>query len=280
MKTATVYPLNPILKKHIDYFYFLSADSPAHKSLFYCFPKTSTPLSINRNAKQTFSQGSLISRGINPAKNTYSAAVLGMFTQPFLIKERGHVDEVTIVFRPLGINNFITKPFNKVASQNAQHFYEWNDDNYELFLREFFAASSHSKKARLLEEFLLTRYKAFTLQSKLEKVIELLQGETKLGEIALLAGWSEKTLYRNFTSHLGISPAGFRTILRFRSSLKEKIFSPEVKRLTNIALNNNFYDQSYFIKTYKKLTGQNPKSFFEAIEKLADKKFILRKLSK
>lgn len=281
MKTFTAYPSNPVLKKYIAYFYFVKTDSPAHKSSFYCFPKNSTPLSINKNVKHKFTDDGMTAVSTN--NDNYVTTVLGMFRKPFLIKESGAVDEVTIVFKPGGLNNFITQPYYKIAPNSAQVFNEWDSADYTNFLEKFFTKKNFNAKTFLLEEFLLTRYKPFKEHKILDEIIDHLdniESNKPVSEIAAKLGWNEKKLYRFFTQNMGISPVGYRMIAKFRHSLKNKIYSNEVKKFTSLGYESSFYDQSYFIKTYKKLTGQSPKNFFEAIEKLADKKFILQKISR
>ena len=89
-----------------------------------------------------------------------------------------------------------------------------------------------------------------------------------------------RTLNRRFREVIGVSPIEFRRIAQFRHSLNNKLFESQLKKLTAIGYESNFYDQSYFIKMYKKLTGSNPKAFFNAIEKLGDDKLIFQFVKK
>ena len=104
--------------------------------------------------------------------------------------------------------------------------------------------------------------------------------EVSIGEISRNFSLTGRTLDRVFKKHLAISPVGFRKIARFRHSLKNKLFKNEFDTLTKIGYESNFYDQSYFIKVYKNFTGQNPKTFFNSIEKLADDKLIFKFIKK
>lgn len=100
--------------------------------------------------------------------------------------------------------------------------------------------------------------------------------EVSIEDIASKFSVSSRTLDRVFKKHLGVSPVGFRKIARFRHSLKNKIFHSKFNSLTKIGYESNFYDQSYFNKVYKNLTGQNPKAFFNSIDKLADDRLIFK----
>jgi YesN/AraC family two-component response regulator len=45
-------------------------------------------------------------------------------------------------------------------------------------------------------------------------------------------------------------------------------------KLTDVAYESNYYDQSYFIKEYKKLTGTKPNAFFNSVRILTEEKVI------
>lgn len=73
---------------------------------------------------------------------------------------------------------------------------------------------------------------------------------------------------------MGCTALEYKRIARFRLALKTKILSKEVKSLTNVSYESNYYDQSYFIREFKKLTNLNPKKFFDAITVLDEQKII------
>ena len=104
--------------------------------------------------------------------------------------------------------------------------------------------------------------------------------ELPIEEIAKRLLLNTRTFNRLFFKHFGISPVGFRKISRFRHSLRNRLFDARFTTLTEIGYESNFYDQSYFIKMYKKITGDNPSRFFNSIEKLADNQLIFRFVNK
>jgi AraC-like DNA-binding protein len=73
---------------------------------------------------------------------------------------------------------------------------------------------------------------------------------------------------------MSCSPSDYKRIARFRNSLNAKIYSKDIKSLTSICHENNYFDQSYFIKEFKKLANQNPKKFFKAVKVLDQDKVI------
>jgi YesN/AraC family two-component response regulator len=73
---------------------------------------------------------------------------------------------------------------------------------------------------------------------------------------------------------MGCSPVEYRRICRFRSSLTNKLNSSQVKNLTEITYEEGYYDQSYFIKEFRKITNHNPKDFFKSTSKVDGDKII------
>lgn len=89
-----------------------------------------------------------------------------------------------------------------------------------------------------------------------------------ISEIANKVGLNLKTFQRHFQKHMGCSPVEYRRIYRFRSSLSNKSNSTQLKNLTDITYEEGYYDQSYLIKEFRKITNHNPKDFFKAATKV------------
>jgi AraC-like DNA-binding protein len=206
--------------------------------------------------------------------------VQGKYDQPLLVQLKGILNKITIIFKPLGLNAFIRKPFIEVANQPTQLFSEWNNEKgYSLFLDTFFNAPDNREQIQISESFLLSIYNPTKECELLEKGIDLLCDFDKhlsVKDVSNNLGMNERTFNRLFEKLVGISPVGFRKIARFRHSLMNKIFTDKFKRLTEIGYASNFCDQSYFIKVYNKLAGTHPKNFFDSIDKLADDNLIFR----
>ena len=69
---------------------------------------------------------------------------------------------------------------------------------------------------------------------------------------------TERTFERRFTKEIGVTPKQFAKIIQFSFSLNQ-IKESDYTKLTNIAFDNGFADQSHFIKSFKKYTGATPK---------------------
>lgn len=77
-----------------------------------------------------------------------------------------------------------------------------------------------------------------------------------LNELAL----SERSLERRFRSHIGISPKLFSRICRFQSSLQQ-LRSRSFDKLSDLAFENGYADQSHFIRNFREFTGISPEEY-------------------
>jgi len=278
MRIKNFYPQNEILKAHIEYYYFLKTGSKNFHTAYYSFPNTNHSFNIHKNVSCEILPSSTSVFGDN--KNKYLTIVQGRYQSPLLVRLQGEIDKITIIFKPLGINHFIDKPFASIANQHSQIFTEWQDDpNFEFFLEKFYNTVDNNRRIKQLENFLLLKYRHCSYNSILEKAIEQLTDfdiENSINEIAEGLCMNTRSFNRLFYNQLGISPASFRKIARFRHSLKNMIINRQFKKLTEIGYESNFYDQSYFIKIYKKLTKATPSTFYQSIDKLANDLLILK----
>jgi AraC-like DNA-binding protein len=74
---------------------------------------------------------------------------------------------------------------------------------------------------------------------------------------------TERTLERQFEDQVGVSPKQFIKIIQFNTSLNQ--LSEEVyTKLSDIAYENEYADQSHFIRMFKKFTGKTPSEFLKS----------------
>lgn len=282
MNVEPHYPKLSILKKHIQYYYFLKSEDVNFRSEYYSFPNTNQALNIHKHADVTIGKDEVHVDGNEQASP--KLILQGHYDRPLHVLLTGPMDKITIIFKPLGINHFIKNPFAKVASNASQLFLEWNSyENYNLFLSSFFSTNDNEERLLLLESFLLSTYVEVPMYQLLNKAIFLLEDieqATSIHDIAELFNYSDRHFSRIFKEYTGLSPRAFRKIARFRNSLLNKATQENFKKLTTLAYESNYYDQSYFIKIFKKLTNKQPSLFFQKTMTLADDKLFFEFINK
>jgi AraC-like DNA-binding protein len=264
----TTAPSSPILKKYIECFYIYEGKSNAVFS-YVAFPHLNTGLS--------FFKGAVIQRQnwsvqiTENANNGIHIEILGKYISPVLIEYKGKLREISIVFKPLGLNHFFSDNYISIAPKFSQ---ELTNDVWSQFGESLFSGDDDIGK---IESFLLSQLWDNPALSSIENSLTLLENNNEqisISDIANKVGVNLKTFQRHFQKHLGCSPVEYRRICRFRSSLTNKLNNAQLKNLTEITYEEGYYDQSYFIKEFRKITNHNPKEFFKSTSKVDGDKII------
>lgn len=280
MDIETLQP-QPALQKYIEFYYFIRNDGPDFKSVHYSFPHTINAISIYKHAAYYAEVG--LAGISNDFNNDYLTLLQGKCQVPLRVELSGKTDRITIFFKPFGLNQFIETSLASVMGNKTKQLLEWdNSPLYKTYLNKCFSTDNLQERIDHLEEYLLVKLQPAPL-SPLEKAVTMLtdfEHDHTIEQVLSEVNLSLRTFNRHFKEVLGVSPIEYRRIARFRHSLNNKLFNSQFKRLADIGYNSHFYDQSYFIKMYKKLTGSNPTAFFKAIEKLGDDKLIFQFVKK
>lgn len=91
--------------------------------------------------------------------------------------------------------------------------------------------------------------------------IHSLDGKIDVQTLSKSLNTSKRTLERYFKQLVGLSPKFYIRAIRLHYFLYQ---NRENKDVIDAALEAEYYDQSHFIKEFKKFTGETPKSFFDS----------------
>jgi len=264
----TIIPTSPILKKYIECFYIYEG-KPNSTFKYVAFPHYNTGLSFFKGASVHRQNWSLqISE--NTDKGVH-IEILGKYTTPVFIEYNGNLKEISIVFKPLGLNRFFKDNYLSMAPKFSQ---ELTNDVWGQFGESLFSGNDDISK---IEAFLLSQIWENYELSSIENSLILLENSSEqfsIADIANKVGLNLKTFQRHFQKHMGCSPVEYRRIFRFRSSLTNKLNNTQLKNLTEISYEEGYYDQSYLIKEFRKITNHNPKDFFKSTSKVDGDKII------
>lgn len=264
----TIEPSSPILRKYVECFYFYEGKSNSSFS-YLAFPHFNTGLSFLKGASVQRQNWSLqVSE--NRSDNVH-IEILGKYITPLLLEYKGQLREISVIFKPLGMNRFFKDNYLSFAPNFSQ---ELVNDVWRKFGKTLFTGDDDISK---IESFLLAQFCElfdFSIIEKALKLLEISDEKMAISTIASEVGLNAKTFQRHFQKHMGCSPVEYRRIYRFRSSLTKKLNSAEWKNLTDITYEVGYYDQSYLIKEFRKITNHNPKDFFKSTSKVDGDKII------
>lgn len=156
---------------------------------------------------------------------------------------------------------------------------ELKDDCYDLRLVENIDTHHTLKKLAQLEDWdnileVLADYFNELLKNasvnpdyRIKLAINLIlktNGTISINEIRDKLCVTERTLERHFLKETGVTAKQFAKIIQFSSAMQQMTETDYVN-LTDIAYDNNFADQSHFIRSFKTYTGKTPKEFLQQI---------------
>lgn len=85
-------------------------------------------------------------------------------------------------------------------------------------------------------------------------------GKVALRELQKNLRLSERSFERRFEQQVGISPKMYSRVCRFQASLNQ-LKGNNYTKLSDIAFDNGYTDQSHFIRTFKEFAGCSPSEF-------------------
>lgn len=83
-------------------------------------------------------------------------------------------------------------------------------------------------------------------------------GDLKLKDLCTLSGYSERYLNQRIHEEFGLNPKSLIQFVRFQKSVNTLIQDISRPSAMDVALNSGYYDQSHYIKDFKKYTDQTP----------------------
>ncbi|SFD23623.1 AraC-type DNA-binding protein [Chitinophaga sp. CF118] len=126
-------------------------------------------------------------------------------------------------------------------------------------------ASSVEEQVKILKSYLQTQIsnKRAHITGIVEYAVSQIltsNGNISLKDLQEDLQITEKSLERKFKDHVGIPPKLFSGICRYQASLHQ-LRNNQYNKLSDIAYENDYADQSHFIRSFKKYTGCSPFQF-------------------
>ena len=117
----------------------------------------------------------------------------------------------------------------------------------------------------LIEAFLINRLTSdASVDHIVESTVETIfsaKGQLTVNELSEQNNTNRRQLVRKFSSAIGLSPKQLSKTIRLQATLKV-LLAEEQTSLTDLAYENEYFDQAHFIKDFKEFTGLTPKEFY------------------
>ena len=248
---TTFKPNNKQLKKNNDC-YKVDLKQDNNLTVYDCFPHYNNTISVYKSHQYIKGNSVYKQNGIP----------LQIFTplrsDVLQIQQIGPVERFVIVFKPFGINQFLTNiDFSNIIDD--LNFFDEKECNH-LF--------NHIKSEEFLsiiEPILLnkiTRIENVIIENSIDYIFKHYDDFT-VNQLADYLGFSRKHINRVFKENIGVSIKNFHEIVLFRKTIEEKLLHNPDETFTSIAHKLNFTDQSHFNRLYKKFVSESPNQFYK-----------------
>ena len=267
LEITTYKPIDKTIAKHIEFYYQYELVNEE----YYAFPSSKNVVIFIENAEVNYSDNKKIIKKNLLTKNFFYG--LNKFTKPLFIKTEGSIKEFVIIFKTHGLAQFMKINVNNIPFFKIDEFDDFIKNNSSFF------NYSIEEKIKSFERFLLTILNEKKDIDTVIKSVFLMQNEKlSIEEIAKECNCSYKKLYRLYQSHCSTTPIIVKKNIRFRTALK-KIKNGDARfKLSDVAFDSGYYDQAFFNKAFKELTGESPKKFFKNVSILSNKDMYFKTL--
>jgi len=185
-------------------------------------------------------------------------------TQPYVVEPLGVTGTFVVRFQPNGFLPFATLPIKEMEN-TAIPLHELFGKDGEVIGGKVLNANSASERIELIEKFLFNR---LADKKNIDNIVKLTvetilntNGQFSVYELSKQNNISRRQLTRKFSSTIGLSPKQLSKTIRLQATLKTLLIS-KVASLTDLAYENEYFDQAHFIKDFKEFTGLTPKEFY------------------
>jgi AraC-like DNA-binding protein len=192
------------------------------------------------------------------------AFVYGKRTQPAQLLARGAFELTGIVFRPEALHVLL-----RLEPADINNGPVNVDDLFACHLEDQLM-SAKTARERLtvlvgcLEARVVQRLPVDDLVSESVRLIRTEVRSIRIPPLLKCLGISERQFERRFFREVGVSPHHYLRILRFQEAvrlLRDGVFD----KMSDLASELNYCDQSHFIKEMKEFSGHTPTALLEAV---------------
>lgn len=246
---------SPALQPYVKYFWLLDVDENDIPFSQLLIPFGWFELIFNlKNAPEMRIDGDYTATA--QSQSLYA----GQFTNPFLLNYTKPFYSVGISLQPWTGNLL----FNVPANYFTDCLTDFNDLDNNLALREqLFYAKNETEIISLFENYLLEKLKHYQVDSvsaDIAKAILKNPSVNEYKEIISTIGFSRRRIEQRFLESTGLPMGGFVRKIRFQNAVNILRDKPSTS-LTQIGLEAGYYDQSHFVREFKKFSSVTPKEF-------------------
>ena len=191
------------------------------------------------------------------------ALFAGQVTRPLRLQALGGAAVIGVRFHPAGAQPFLGRSLRDTTDQRLSIGRLLGRDAATL-MYDLESMTGMAARIERLQEFVAARIDAYGERDPLVESavarIEANQGRVEVAVLAADAAIGRRQLERRFGESVGVGPGLLASIFRFRSVF-DVIERDASRPWTDAALAAGYYDQSHFIREFRRFVGATPTEF-------------------
>lgn len=170
---------------------------------------------------------------------------------------------IAYFFKPFSMPCLFNIPASELA-KNQVELWNWNPRKFNTVKSQLAHAKSFAEKIKVLDNLFLD------LLEQQERECDIIRHATDaillhsrkevLAEILNDLNLNERTFQRIFKKFVGITPTQYRRICQFKGSF-DQVKHSTFEKLSDVAFQTGFADQSHFIRSFKEHAQTTPKEY-------------------
>jgi len=203
-------------------------------------------------------------------------SLTGLIDTPVLLdpQEDEQTGTIIIEFNPLGAYRLFHLSYAEIKNQIVAMADLIGNDAEEL-QSQLAEAGSLNLKLQLLQNFLIKRLEEAAPDPIYDYCIHRIadaKGLIRVAQLEKETGYSARWLHRKFLEHLGTGPKNLSEIVRFKQFYQEYSTGLRLHSLKD-HFYDYYYDQSHFLRAFKRFTGTTPTELQNSLNELATKHY-------
>ena len=173
---------------------------------------------------------------------------------------------IAYFFKPFALATIFNIPASKL-NEETNDLSKWSPHKANALKPQLIYANSTARKIEVLDNLLIHQLKENKRECEVIQYatdnIMYNPGTEILSEMLKKLNLNERTFQRLFKKYVGITPSQYRRICQFQLSFFQ-LRSKDFNKLTDIAYDNGFADQSHFIRSFKEFTQITPNDYLRS----------------
>ena len=188
----------------------------------------------------------------------------GQTVDPAALEVEGPFDYIVFQLYPFA-SKYLLNVDPRMLNDDCFNLLKLKHVHMESFAEQLRSTKVFEERVDIITKLMLEliEHNLVRPDDRIQKAISIIlknKGQSTVAEVRDQVFVSERTFERQFTAQVGLSPKQFAKIIQFKSSL-ERLNDENYNQLLDVGFDSGFADQSHFIRSFKKYTGQTPSEF-------------------